>query len=129
MTTNRNGERIKLGPFPGNAPPYLGYALIDSAIDPMLLRFNVFATMPTEQLQSFLLGTDGVEDLVQLWDTILPNGKPIGVIDRLWEEDRFFTNPDMLRRHLALVNGGIDHRHPGGLTDDTTAVVGRRRRG
>lgn len=121
-----NGERIKLGPFPGNAPPYIGYALVDSAIPRDLLHFNVFTSMPTAHLQSFLLGTDGTDDLIRAWDKVLPNGQHVGVIDRLWTDDRFFQNHDMLRRHLTLANGGIDRRHPGLLPDDTTLVVGRR---
>ena len=122
-----NGERIKLGPFPNNAPPYIGYALVESAIPRELLNFNVFTSMPTEDLQSFLLGTDGVDDLIRSWDRVLPNGQHVGVVDRLWTDDRIFRNTDVLRRHLTLANGGIDHRHPGLLPDDTTLVTGRRR--
>lgn len=124
-----NGERIKLGPFPNNAPPYIGYALVESAIDPKLLEFDELMSMSTERLQSFLIGTDGAADLAAAWERVLPTGRPVGVIERLWEEDRFFNNPDMLRRHLTLVNGGVDRRHPGHLKDDTTIVVGRRSRG
>lgn len=122
-----NGERTKLGPFPNNAPPYIGYALVDSSIPKELLDFNVFASMPTEMLETFLLGTDGTDDLIRAWDKVLPNGQHVGVVDRLWTDDRFFRNPDVLRRHLTLVNGGIDHRQPGLLPDDTTLVAGRRK--
>lgn len=122
-----NGERIKLGPFPNNAPPYIGYALVDSSIPKELLEFNVFASMPTEMLQSFLLGTDGTDDLIRAWDRVLPSGQHVGVIDRLWTDDRFFRNPDVLRRHLMLANGGINHSQPGYLPDDTTLVAGRRK--
>jgi hypothetical protein len=111
-----NGGLLRLGPFPGNQPPYLGYALDERMarrFPPDALRFQVHQVFPTEALRSLLLGTDGVEDLVTL-----------GALRRFWEDDRCFTNPDMIRRQLALIG-----REPGLLSDDTTLIVIRRKPG
>jgi hypothetical protein len=123
-----NGEPIRFGGFPGNMPPYLGYRLIPSQISPDLLWFSVLKEMPAAELDSFLVGSDGVEYLVAAGERPMPGGTlPVGDISLLWTEDRYFKNPDAIRRRLTLVNGGVERRHPGYLKDDTTLVVGRRR--
>jgi hypothetical protein len=57
-------------------------------------------------------------------------------LSQFWEEDRYFRNPDALRRRLALINSEYTHldreagvliREPGLLPDDTTLVAIRRR--
>ena len=35
-----NGENFPIGPFPGNMPPYLGYSLVQSSIDPQPMRLS-----------------------------------------------------------------------------------------
>ncbi|QDE86631.1 protein phosphatase 2C domain-containing protein [Myxococcus xanthus] len=130
-----NGEVHPLGPFPGNAPPYLAYALMhgeDVALTPRAL-------VPTEDVHALLLGTDGVADLERLATTRMPAGDElVGPLSRLWMEDRYFANPDALRRRLALLNREAVRadfasqqlsRTPGLLPDDTTLVVLRRRMG
>lgn len=131
-----NGSVTSLGPFPGNAPPYLAYALVRSSIDSQLLRFQVHVHLPTERVHSLLLGSDGVEDLAVVADRPIPGGRlgTVGPIRRFWEEDRFYK-PDQIRRRLALINSDVvrldpeDHqlkRESGLLPDDTTLVVIRR---
>ncbi len=119
-----NGEVHPLGPFPGNAPPYLAYALLrgeDVTLAPLAL-------VPTEDVHALLLGTDGAADLARL----------AGPLSQFWTEDRYFSNPDALRRKLALLNRESVRadfaahrlvRTPGLLPDDTTLVVLRRRMG
>jgi hypothetical protein len=127
---NVNGETISIGPFPDNEPPYISYGLVDSKIDPTLVKFKIHRAMPTAELSSFVVGTDGVIDLAAADAKPFPGRTDlIGPLDRLWREDRFFKNPDMLRRHLTLANGGVtDLNMPGYLKDDTTLVVGRRKK-
>ncbi len=117
-----NGEVHRLGPFPGNAPPYLGYGVLR----PGLVGLKPLALRPTAAVDSLLLGTDGAVDLLD---------EPGGPLSRFWREDRYFTNPDALRRHLALLNretvradfpGRRLVRETGRLGDDTTLVVLRR---
>ena len=108
-----NGRRTRLGPFPDNQPPYLGYRLLsdlpevpERALVPSL-SLEVHTTMPVDAVQSIVLATDGAADLDATF----------------WDDDRFFTNADMVRRRLAVLN-----RAPGGgLDDDATLVVVRRK--
>jgi hypothetical protein len=127
---NVNGKNIPIGPYPGNMPPYISYGLIGSALDPELHRFKIFCSMPTSELNSFVIGSDGVVDLEAAAVKTFPGRTDlIGSMSRLWEEDRFYRNPFELGRHLTLVNGGIkDMNLPGRLRDDTTLVVGRRKK-
>lgn len=131
----RNGDRITLEKNEGNAPAYLSYALIPGAAPQGGLDFVVHDAMSSE-VSSVLIGTDGVEALVAAAEQRMPGRQElVGPIERLWTEDRFFTNKDALRRHLTLVNRDhqqidwkrqvVDREH-GPLKDDTTLVVIRR---
>lgn len=129
-----NGESHKLGPFPNNAPPYLMYNLTGSSLSehfPELLKIQIVETIPTEELNSLLIGTDGTSDLIEVSDRPVPGkDESVGLIDQFWTESKFFTNPDIIRRRLALINretveGG--RIKSGLLRDDTTLVVVRRK--
>ncbi len=84
-----NGAPTTLGPFPGNAPPYFFY-------EP---RLDVIETLPTGRIGNIVLGTDG-----------MPAGES-------WIADRYFTNPDAIRRALFRMQPN----------DDATVVAIRRR--
>lgn len=126
-----NGNAIPLGPFPENAPPYIAYGLAHTSLDPELLKFRIHLTMPTDELDSFVIGTDGLCDYARVCDENVPGkDERVGPVSRFYEEDRFFRNPDMVRRRLTLVGrdasseAGVQH---GLLPDDTTLIVGRRK--
>jgi hypothetical protein len=133
-----NGENIPVPTFANNAPPYLGYGLIPemAGIDPEKLQFCLYAQVPTESVQSILIGSDGVGDLLAASDKQLPGkGETVGKIDQFWECDRYFQNPDLIRRRLFLINREVIKpdwqnqqllREAGLLPDDTTLVVVRR---
>ncbi len=118
-----NGESVTRS-YPGNAPPYLGYALLaprrsGSALES---RFTIEAVIPTEALESVLIGSDGVE--------------PLEDVTSFSTEDRYFRNAFALGRTLTRLNAEsprIDwdarrvERSAGLLADDTTLVVVRRR--
>jgi len=135
-----NGAIVRLGPFPRNEPPYLAYALVEnSVIDPKGVEFNIVSHHEIGTINSFLLGTDGVGDLIEAADTKVP-GKDelVGPINQFWTDDRFFSNPFMIGRRLALIGRDtqtIDwkrqkmERENGILKDDTTLIVGRRQGG
>jgi hypothetical protein len=62
----------------------------------------------------------------------------VGPLSQFWTDDRYFANPDALRRRLTLINresvrADFESRRlvrtPGLLPDDTTVVVLRRRMG
>lgn len=134
-----NGEEIVLGPFPNKQPPFLSYGLVEtdmSTKEPELLRFQIHRVMATEEVDNFLVGTDGAIDLLGASSVTLPGKeKVIGPISQFWSEDMVFLNPETINRRLRLIN--TDSLKPdweshdlmkelGRLRDDTTLVVGRR---
>lgn len=129
-------DAARLGPFPRNEPPYLGYGLLDNG--PSAPRLVVQRSFPASALATVLLGTDGAADLLDLEDRLIPGGEGerVGPLRLFWEDSRHFTNRDAVRRRLARINREITRpvwserrleRAPGLLEDDTTIVVVRRR--
>jgi hypothetical protein len=124
-----NGEATRLGPFEGNAPPYLAYGLLAGSPEshPDVLRLGIYHLLAAPAVQTILIGTDGVVDLANAAQSPLPgSGEPLGSLAQFWTDDRYLTNPDAIRRRLALANRP-EPGHPGLLPDDTTLVVLRRR--
>ena len=133
-----NGERILLGPFENNTPPYLAYTLLAASGDQDPANdFKVSMVLPTEAVESLLVGTDGVEHLVAAESERLPGrSELVGPILQFWTEDRYFENPDAVRRRLALMQHehlAVDWREKailrtsGKLPDDTTFIAIRRK--
>lgn len=133
---NVNGTTTQLGPFPDNEPPYLAYRLLSRNPDVQRrTRFRLERFL-TSDLTSVLLGTDGVSDFLQHQNDREPGQhEAVGPLSQFWTDDRYFANPDLIRRKLVRVNrdartldqeGGLVHA-PGLLPDDTTIVVLRRR--
>jgi len=120
--------------YEGNAPPYLGYRLIQSKFESCKLSIDV--CLPTDELQSLLIGSDGVAQLAEIVEQPIPGKEQlIGPLNQFWEEDKYFKNSDMVRRKLFLINRETIRpdwesrtlkRHPGLLEDDTTLIVVRR---
>jgi hypothetical protein len=131
-----NGEITIIGPYPGNAPPYLAYALVPGCNRDDSLHFTIPHSLPTPELRSFLIGTDGVRDLISAaGDTVPGRSDHVGELSRFWLDDIYYTNPAALGNRLRLLNtdaAKIDwqaHRRlvePGRLPDDTTLIVARR---
>ena len=121
--------------YEGNAPPYLGYRLISPEYKD--LHLDVDICFETEVIDSILIGTDGVAQLADLHEAMLPGkDKPVGPLSQFWEEDRYFKNKDMIRRKLLLMNretvvpdwdNKTLKRCLGLLEDDTTMIVARRK--
>jgi hypothetical protein len=123
-----NGK-IESWDYPDNAPPYLGYQLVPGIELPSeMLKWRMRAQMPTTDLNTFLLGTDGINDLMRSEGTNIPGKQePVGPLEQLWEDGRFFQNPYAIGRHLALVGRDVPRTGEHGLLgDDTTVIVGRR---
>lgn len=125
--------------YPENAPPYLAYGLIPAQVGRALqphLRFRLHWSGQADEIQHLLIGSDGVDDLVQAAGQRRPGSPaPVGPLAQFWREERYFRNPYGITRHLALVNRSVtqyeweQHRvqtTPGLLPDDTTLVVIRR---
>lgn len=122
-----------------NAPPYLAYGLLEprpSCFSAEDLVIQVYEQCPTPAVYSLLVGTDGVADLRDVADQCLPGkSETVGNLAQFWENDRYFTNPDALRRRLFLINRDViqpnwpQHqlqKHQGLLPDDTTLISVRR---
>lgn len=134
-----DGLTVDLAP-PGNAPPYLAYALLPPervAMDPARFRFTVHAKGPGGAFSRILLGTDGVRDLARA--AAAPRLEGVSAMPALaafWDEDRFYRNPHAVARELTRLAADtlrIDWEarrkcvRPGVLPDDTTLVALRRR--
>ncbi|MGA7935357.1 MAG: protein phosphatase 2C domain-containing protein [Kovacikia sp.] len=135
-----NNEISQLPDFPNNAPPYLAYELIPTAVKELTgkdLKIQIHNCVPTRLVQSILLGTDGTQDAIAAANQPLPGkSELVGAISQFWEDDRYFKNPDCIRRRLAQMNHTIAKpdwetrwiRQEGGLLpDDTTMAVIRRK--
>lgn len=135
-----NGETKVLGPFPDNAPPYIGYNIIknDVSLGTDFSQLMINAFLPTEKVESILIGTDGAVDFAESAEKNIPGrDESVGPLSQFWENDFYFRNPDALRRRLAVANADVVKpdweerrlvKHPGLLRDDTTLVVLRRKR-
>ncbi len=136
-----NGKVMEIGPFPDNAPPYLTYGILHHPPDDCPQNshlFQIHQQLPLEEVESILIGTDGAIALLNSAHLLLPGkSEPVGSISQFWQEDRYFRNPDLLRRKLALINRQITqpdwHNHQliqqkGLLADDTTLIVMRKRK-
>ena len=133
-----NQQLIELGPFPGNQPPYLGYCLVGSSlpsIEPAALTFQVVDTTPLADLDYFLIGTDGVMDLIQAEGRYKPGSEELITPIQEFVDDKCFSNEVLLSRRLLLVARDWHHRDPatnqqvvdvGLLPDDTTILVGKK---
>ncbi len=131
-----NGQVTRIGPFAGNAPPYLAYALLDAAVGPSELaaaarQFQILTMVSTAQVESLLLASDGLLDLLERAGELLPGRtEPLGPVAQFWEDARYLHNPDAIRRRLALANSQALRPNgrvmPGLLPDDTTLLVMRR---
>lgn len=127
-----NGARLALGPYPGNMPPYIAYRLLTNElrIDPQQVRLAPVAIRPVETVESFLIGTDGIDDIAAHAECRMPGlDKLVGDPSQFWTEDRYFRgNPDLVSRQLRMMARDFPLVQPehGRLHDDTTLVVGRR---
>ncbi len=132
-----NGEVVRLGPFPGNAPPYIAHGLMAGWTGPAP-EIAVVKGLATRDVESVLLATDGAVEMLDLERTALPGAREVvGGLDELWKEDRYFEHPDALRRKLWRMNRPTSRpvweerridREGGLLEDDTTILVVRRKK-
>ncbi len=131
-----NGQELELGSVTDNAPPYLAYGL-SCEVPSQDWLFQVHSLPPLEEVESILIGTDGVRELIKAAQAKLPGKQElVGSIEQFWQQDRYFTNPDQVRRRLSLINREVTkfnsqrqqfHKQVGLLPDDTTLVVLRRK--
>jgi len=133
-----NGEVNSIGPFPGNAPPYIGHKLIGRGPG-FDKKISVHKGIDTSEVSSILIGSDGCDDFVKAENKSIPGKetKLVGPISQFWESDKIFSgNSDMVRRRLATVakiHQKVDwdkktiNKSQALLNDDTTLIVVRRK--
>lgn len=129
-----NGEVHVLDAGPENRPAYIAYGLLSPGSAESELAIH--AARPTADIESILLGTDGVADILSAEDRAVPgSNRPVGAISQFWRDDFLFANRDGVRRRLAVLarehqtldwNEHRVDRSPGLLRDDTTVVALRR---
>jgi len=135
-----NGDVRVLGPHPGNQPPFFVYnSLLHSSIEPKQARVHLIRNFSANLVETLVIGSDGVGDLLEIGDRAFPGSdEPVGPVDDLWRDDRFYANKDGLRRHFFKAartvtkldrETGRVRRYNGLLPDDTTAIVVRRIKG
>jgi serine/threonine protein phosphatase PrpC len=135
-----NQKQVTLGPFENNAPPYIAYNLVADRLQGITkeeLCFVVHEVISTPEVKSIVLGTDGVDDLIEAESKKIPGKEElVGPMSQLWENDLFFNNHAALERRLCLINrttSRINRKtkalqvERGHLKDDTTLVVIRRK--
>ena len=117
-----NGKITQIPPYADNAPPYLAYGLYH----PDEVSFEIRDQLLTAEVESVLIATDGIDDLIAVEE-----------VDQFWQEDRYFKNPDAIRRKLSMLNREEFKpdwnkreliKQSGVLSDDTTLVVIRKKR-
>lgn len=127
-----NAETVEWS-YPGNKPPYIAYGLLGE--NP---KWTVHWSGHPDELERFVIGTDGVGDLRMNALKPTPNGNSVvHALDDLPHMDALYRNEFALTRTLNLYNadgvqiraGETVRKYHGFLRDDTTLIVGRRRKG
>lgn len=133
-----NGNTVTVDPAVGNAPPYIGQRLVPGLMDEKFLEFRVQALLPTNEVESVLIGTDGLSYFQKAEHLALPGKEDlVGPLSQFWTNRHFADNPDAIRRRLAMANrdtviyeldtdgrlAGSPRIKPGLLHDDTTLVL------
>jgi len=134
-----NQKQVPIGPFENNAPPYIGYNIIAGKVNIMRehLGFVVNEIIPTSELSSVMIATDGIDDFLESSEKKIPGKEElVGPVSQFWDKDLFFSNPAALERRLCLINRTTSRVNRttralqierGYLKDDTTILVIRRK--
>jgi hypothetical protein len=113
-----NGRLTVLDPGPDNAPDYVAYGVVETqAREPVIHHRG-----PSADIDSLLIGTDGVGDLIAHAKDVLPDGSCVGGLHALETDERYVRNASLLQKRLIIL--GEVHRY---LRDDTSIAVIRRR--
>jgi hypothetical protein len=114
-----NGEARLLDPGPDNAPSYVGYLIMQGPSRGASPEMHISTSV--DDVETLLIGTDGLLDLERTPDVPLKDGNRQGGIDQFEEDPTLLTNAGRLQRRLSLL-GELNGR----MRDDTTVVVVRR---
>jgi serine/threonine protein phosphatase PrpC len=134
-----------------NAPPYISYGLLKTSVYPKSVDFTIHHHLPTENVNSLLVATDGLDDFIKNENSCIPGQKKlVGPVSQFWTDDQYFKLKTGIQRHLIVVNrdryraelmsqstqlgANVHTKHDarlvkelGLLTDDTTLISVRRK--
>lgn len=134
-----NGETLVIDEE--NTPSYLGYKVVPGSykVDEQKINFVVRHKMPTSNLQTLIISTDGARDLIAKSEkmiTVLGGEEKVGGLEQFETEERYLKNPSLLQKRLFQLNMErtvVDwekqeiRKYEGMLSDDTTMILVRRR--
>lgn len=127
----------------GNAPPYISYNFYDrkyfeEEFIKLFSGFTIQAESSIDEIESLLVGTDGVTDILQNKEYVIPiKQEKIGDLSQFWTNDYLFKKTNALNKRLQIINQSgelIDWENKkieylnGCLRDDTTMIVLRKKR-
>lgn len=131
-----NNSSMAVGGFEHNMPPYMAYAL---APPPQFVpqtpfqQLDIVKIMPTCEVENLLVGSDGVNQLVDLGGRTFPGShEKIESIASLCKKPLHGRNQDSIRRWLFRINkpsiryDQVENRiikTEGLLSDDTTLII------
>lgn len=137
-----NDEIQEIGPFPDNAPDYLSSDLLSNT----KRTFSIHAALNTKELNTLILGTDGMKDLIDSAGKCIPGKKrKVETLQKLLNNECLFCelkegypgfesltgwlrllNSEVVKIGTAEDGSSIISRDEGLLPDDTTLVALRR---
>lgn len=87
-----NGKLTIIGPFPDNAPDYLCRSFVSRVEAP---DFVLHAKLRTDLLDTLVIGTDGMQDLVNAAHKRIPGkARIVGEINQLFHQEFLFSSCD-----------------------------------
>jgi len=123
-------ERLTVVESKDNTPDYPIYSLLGKPFT--ITHATAKGDHINDPWDFLLIGSDGCNDLIQAADKTLPGKKgKVGELRQFYDNDKFYKNPDMVRRRLAQINKttqridwdnkkiNTEHGH---LKDDTTLI-------
>ena len=80
------------------------------------------AAAKATDVRSVIIGTDGLNGLMDRADEPLSDGSLQGGLEQFEEDPRYLANPSLLHKRLTVIGDGN-----GRLRDDTTMILIRRK--
>ncbi len=130
-----NGEIKVLEPCEGNKPIYLAYGLTGAGgeVSDEECKFQIHHSLWTSELDSFLLATDGVKELMEDELEQIPEGEEaVNSLRQFWEDEKYIQHEQALFKSLQILNGGrfrfgdTFYKSRPSFSDDATVVLGFR---
>lgn len=118
-----NDKTVELEPTKGNRPVYLAYDITSSPMtdaEPALLEFELLETVPTAEITTFWIGTDGMQEIFDAASRgVKVGGMPVETAVQIIGNPEYHDGPtNALSARLA---GLVDY---GSASDDVTFVGG-----